>query len=159
MAGERNQLGKLLCAAAFASALQTAGLLSEPAQIGIEVSVPQPGGYKKFSVRRDLVIWPRGGMTCWNDQWEPVCHPLAILEWKVHRLHRRNPDVLRERAWLRAYCSWQPSVLGYAIEVDCTVTMTAIACSRFLGTDEKKLWLEFQCAGIAQDRMQSLSGH
>jgi hypothetical protein len=32
------------------------GVLSHPAQIGIEVGVPQPKGYEKTSVRRDIVI-------------------------------------------------------------------------------------------------------
>src|SRR2546430_3500408 len=42
------------------------GVISHAAQIGIEVGVPQPSEYKKTSVRRDVVIWPAVGMTCWN---------------------------------------------------------------------------------------------
>src|SRR5687768_13965588 len=84
----------------------TDGPLKEPGQIGIEVGVPQPGGYAKRSVSRDLVIWSTCGDTCFDHNWNPSKHPLAILEWKVHRPNHRNPKVNNERAWLRAYSQW-----------------------------------------------------
>jgi len=37
------------------------GPLTDPAQIGIEVGVPQPPGYIKLGVSRDLAIWPTVG--------------------------------------------------------------------------------------------------
>jgi hypothetical protein len=75
-------------------------VIGDPTQIGIEVGVPQPTEmkYEKSSVRRDLVIWPEGGMTCWKEgpdrKWESSCHPLAIVEWKVHRPGFKNRDTL-----------------------------------------------------------------
>jgi hypothetical protein len=48
------------------------GIISDPAQIGIEVSVLQPRGYRRNGVRRDIVIWPTAGATCWNDDHIPV---------------------------------------------------------------------------------------
>jgi hypothetical protein len=78
-----------------------AGVLQEPGQIAIEVGVPQPPGYIKAGTRRDLVIWPTAGLTCWDSEWRAVQHPIAIVEWKVHRPRRRNRDQLREREWLR----------------------------------------------------------
>jgi hypothetical protein len=41
--------------------------LKEPTQLSIEVAVPQPQGYKRESVRRDLVIWPKCGDTCFVE--------------------------------------------------------------------------------------------
>ncbi len=121
-------------------------ILSDPAQIGIEVSVPQPPEGKTRGVRRDIVIWPTSGMTCWADRWEATFHPLAILEWKVHRPGRRNKLVAKERKWLRDYCRWQPSVVAYAIEVDCTQHPTEIKCFRFLGDDAtEQPWLKVRC--------------
>ena len=121
------------------------GVISHPAQIGIEVSVPQPPKFEKPTVRRDLVIWPTIGMTCWNESWVPACHPLAIAEWKVHRPRHPARHVVHEREWLKSYCRWQPSVVAYAIEVDGTKAPVTITCSRFLGKSAKPNWLTFRC--------------
>ncbi len=115
--------------------------LSDPAQIGVEVSVPQPPELGKTrGVRRDTVIWRSPGLTCWNDDWEvsadPINDPLAIIEWKVHRPRRRNPLVTREREWLHAYCAHKPSVLAYAVEVDGGEVPPVITWTRFLGTEK-----------------------
>lgn len=123
-----------------------AGPLIHPSQIGIEVAVPQPAGYVKSTVSRDLVLWAECGATCWDDDWEPSNHPLAIMEWKVHRPGRRNPKVRHERAWLRAYCAWQPTVLAYAIEVDGRKTVATLSCTKFVGTTETPAWLELELA-------------
>jgi hypothetical protein len=124
---------------------QPGSLLSDPAQIGVEVSVPQPPNREKKVVKRDTVIWSKAGMTCWDDGWSPSSHPLAILEWKVHRPGHRNPLVAKERAWLRDYCRWQPSVVAYAIEVDGTEQLPMIRCFRFPANDEQSPWLEMRC--------------
>ena len=115
------------------------------AQIGIEVSVPQPPGYTKPTVPRDIVIWPRAGMTCWNEKWEAIQHPLAIIEWKVHRIGRRNMKVNHERSWLRTYCKWKPSVVAYAIEVNADRPGCPIHCTRFLNKTEVE-WPVLNCS-------------
>jgi hypothetical protein len=125
---------------------QAKGPLSHASQIGIEVAVAQPAGYEKRTVSRDLVLWADRGATCWNESWEPCNHPLAILEWKVHRAGHRNSQVNHERAWLRAYCAWQPSVLGYAIEVDGCHPVSTLSCARFLGVTENPTWLQLELA-------------
>lgn len=118
------------------------GPLKEPARIGIEVAVPQPPGYIKPGVSRDLVIWKSCGDTCFDDDRVPRRRPLAILECKVHRPKHRNVKVGNEREWLRNYCTWQPSVVSYAVEVDGTRVPGQLVCSRFLGTAEDDHWLE-----------------
>jgi hypothetical protein len=118
------------------------GPLRELGQICIEVAVAQPPGYEKLSVSRDLVIWPKCGDTCFDGDWKPRKHPLAILEWKVHRPRYRNRKVDEERIWLRAYCKWQPSVLAYAIEIDGTCSPSGLVCSRFFGSTENTHWLD-----------------
>jgi hypothetical protein len=132
------------------------GPLKDCAQIGIEVGVPQPPFYKKLAVGRDLVIWANVGDTCWtqtdeatasvfNERWPPSTHPLAILEWKVWRPnHPKGSKKSRnhEREWLKNYCRWQPSVLGYAIEIDGTVSPATLTCTRFLGSTESQVWLK-----------------
>lgn len=116
------------------------GVLRDPAQIGIEVNVPQPPGYTRPTVCRDIVIWPEAGMTCWEAAWSPSAHPLAIIEWKTHREGRRNRDVKNERAWLRAYCKWQPTVVGYAVAVGVESAAVKLACTRYCGEEEVQ-WL------------------
>ena len=120
------------------------GPLSDPAQIGVEVSVPQPPKRRTRGVRRDTVIWSKAGMTCWGDGWSACSHPLAILEWKVHRPGRKNKLVAKERQWLRDYCKWQPAVVAHAIDIDGSQQPPTIKCFRFLGNDER-LWLEARC--------------
>ena len=44
------------------------GPFREPGQLGIEVQVGQPPGfYSKPAAVRDIVIWPRNGMSCWGE--------------------------------------------------------------------------------------------
>jgi hypothetical protein len=118
-----------------------AGPLHEPGQIAIEVGVPQPPGYSKPATRRDLVIWARSGLTCWDADWRPVHHPLAIVEWKVHRPGRRNPDQPQEREWLRRYTQWQTAPVAYAVEIHLGCTPHTLTCSRFHAGSEVVEWL------------------
>jgi hypothetical protein len=117
-----------------------AGPLRDPAQIGIEVSVPQPPGYARPVVCRDIVVWREPGMSCWETGWNPKRHPLAIVEWKTHRPGRRNKDVQKEREWLRAYSRWQQSVTCYAVEVDVDRSEPLLTCTRFF-RDRETRWI------------------
>jgi hypothetical protein len=117
----------------------------DPAQIGVEVSVPQAPGRKTRGVRKDIVIWPKPGMTCWLEGWKAGCHPTAIMEWKVHRPFRRNPLVHLERKWLKDYCKKNRAVLAYAVEVDGTQQPLSMKCWRFFGRQStEKPWREFE---------------
>lgn len=125
------------------------GPLRKACQICIEVSVPQPEGYPRPSVRRDLVIWSKCGQTafdgdCFKKNWSPCNHPLAILEWTVHRPGRNKARRIfeKERQWLRDYCKENPKVLGYAILIDGRCFPRRLHCSRFLGLSEDRRWLE-----------------
>ena len=120
------------------------GVLRDPAQIGIEVNVPQPPGYARPTVCRDIVIWPEAGMTCWETEWSPTAHPLAIIEWKTHREHHRNRDVKSERAWLRAYSKWQPTVVSYAVAVEVGKYGVSLTCTRYFGGEELQ-WFSQRC--------------
>lgn len=124
------------------------GLVFDPAQIAIEVSVPQPPGYAKPTVPRDLVIWAEPGATCWNEVWEPIRHPMSIIEWKVHRPGFRNCEGPKEDAWLRAYCHWQPKVLAYAIQVDGADDRNVrIRCTKYLADEVTQDWIIRRCGG------------
>jgi hypothetical protein len=118
------------------------GPLREAGQVAIEVGVPQPPGYPCAATRRDLVIWSHSGLTCWDADWKPVHHPLAILEWKVHRIGRRNRDQPHEREWLRRYTAWQAGRVAYAVEIDLSRKAPTLTCSRFHAGSEDVLWLQ-----------------
>jgi len=115
----------------------SSNLVHDCAQICIEVPVPQSPEYSKPSVCRDIVIWHTPGDTCFAPNGQPSKHPLAIVEWKVHRPSRRNRDVSHERQWLRTYCEWQPAVFGYAVEVEISSHAAKLTCSSFLAGTEK----------------------
>ena len=128
-------------------ACRTGTPLYDPGQIAIEVGVPQPPGYAKAATRRDVVIWKRPGTSCWNTEGEACYHPLAILEWKVHRPGRRNREVSKEREWLRRYTIWQPTVLCYAVELDAGTEHRSLAVARYFAGREEVNWLASQCLG------------
>lgn len=133
-------------------------LLFDPGQIGVEVAVPQPPGYgEKSAVRRDLVIWSQPETACWNSHWIPVNHPLAILEWKVHRPGHPNREVRKEREWLRQYCAWQQKVVAYAIEVNLATTPFALRCTRFHGKSETPSWLDLVGNDIHASQVQCVA--
>lgn len=117
------------------------GPLYDAGQVTIEVGVPQPPGYTTLATRRDLVIWAHPGVSCWGEDWRPIHHPLAILEWKVHRLGRRNRKQPQEREWLRRYTQWQAAPVAYAVEINLDCTPSSLTCSRFHAGSEILEWL------------------
>lgn len=117
------------------------GAFYDVGQIGIEVAVGQPPGFTARAARRDLVLWPKPLMTCWDARWHAVNHPLMIMEWKVHRPAYSSPGLNRELDWLKAYSVWQPSVLAYAVEIDTRRASSVLRCRRVLAGHEDPTWL------------------
>jgi hypothetical protein len=113
----------------------------DPAQLGIEIAVPQPSSRKRLTAPKDLVIWSTPGSTCWSDDWTPCVQPLLVSEWKVHRPGRRNREIVSERHWLAAYCAWQPTVLAFAVEIDLDRAEPMLTCCRFSGETQYPGWL------------------
>lgn len=119
------------------------GPLREASQLGIEVGVPQPPGYEKGATRRDLVIWPSGRYSCWRADWKPVYHPIALFEWKVHRVGRPKSEQPHEREWLRRYSAWQAGPVAYAVEIDLLPSASTLTCTRFHAGTELLNWRSF----------------
>lgn len=119
-------------------------VLKHATQIGIEVGVAQPKE-KRFSrpaARKDLVIWPKPWMSCWDNKFQPANHPLAVLEWKV-RLNARN---LRcdphDEEWLSAFAKSRPDFVGYSVTLNRTRPVTPKMCvTRFQGQEIQHNWL------------------
>jgi len=101
--------------------------LRDPTQIGIEVAVPQLiQENRKKQVCKDLVIWSEPGMTCWDQNWQPVHHPVAILEWKVNSAKVSEKDV----DWLREFSINLENFIGYALCLDLDNRNFRLKCAR-----------------------------
>jgi len=101
--------------------------LKDAKQIGIEVAVPQlsvPNA--KTDVCKDLVIWPKPAMTCWNNLRQHVNYPSAILEWKTNTTVISKRDV----EWLSAFSQLAPNFVGYAVSLDLKHRNFRLSCAR-----------------------------
>jgi hypothetical protein len=94
-------------------------VLAHPTQVGIDVAVAQPPGlFVRGSARKDVVIWPAAWMSCWNSEWQPVNHPVAVMEWKVIRGGGSLKCHAHDREWLHGFAQWQPRSVGYAVTLN-----------------------------------------
>lgn len=134
--GKEHNWVSLFAFAHLVKACRPGTMLFDPARIAIEVGVPQPEGFQRKATRRDIVVWREPGSSCWNLIGEPCHHPVAILEWKVHRPGFRNRLVERERRWLRAYSAWQADVVCYAVELELGGEHASMDVTRFHAATE-----------------------
>jgi len=121
--------------------------LHEPTQIAVEVAVPQldqrivrrltKRATAKTQVCKDLVIWPRPGMTCWDSAGKPTVYPAAILEWKFGGRTLFEYDM----QWLREYSKVLDDFVGYAIQVDPKQRDFTVAAARAEGGVLDEDWL------------------
>lgn len=89
-------------------------VLKEPTQIGIEVAVPQlKESGRKETVCKDLVIWSKPRLTCWNSDKNPTMFPLCILEWKFNKQREVETDV----DWLCKFSHGRDSFIGYSVHL------------------------------------------
>jgi hypothetical protein len=133
-------------------------ILYDPAQLGIECTVPQvpPFGLRKDpDVRKDLLIWPRPGQTCWGDDYRvdrSGGYPLAVIEWKVFNFVRGRGRKLRsdsagDIAWLEQFTRMVPDtlgypVVGYTVAVEVQPALARFVCSRVEAGAIISPWLE-----------------
>jgi hypothetical protein len=120
--GKENDCVNLFASKFLFSRIDPAGPIKDPTQICIEVCVPQPRsvGIKK-AVRKDLVIWSEPHATTWDENWNAVTVPAAIIEWKA----RRKPTTQERLSaydlqWIRSYLQVYPAFRGYCATVDFT---------------------------------------
>jgi len=106
------------------SRISANGPIYDPTQVGIEIGVPQPHGIGiKKAARKDLVIWKEPDTSTWDEDWNPVKFPIAIIEWKARRKKFSLPITFhRDLKWITAYSLLHPDYLGYCATVDFTKT-------------------------------------
>jgi len=110
----------------------------DPAQIGIEVAVPQLSDWSERSrqdVRKDVVIWSTPGVTCWSGPRQHAEPPLAILEWKSlnnvgvkERPVQKRREYERDVDWLVRTTPRFDGMIGYAIFGDLASPAITIDC-------------------------------
>ncbi len=121
--------------------------LFDPGQIGIEVAVPQPqkpGIKRKAQVRKDLVIWPNPGFTCWDGNGRPVRAPLAVLEWKrpgwlrpIEEADARSHSEY-DLKWLREFTRVHAGSLGLSVHVPRTRSGNRLSVVRVVGGEAER---------------------
>ena len=122
---------------------QAGSLLHHPTQIGIEVGVAQPPGIGiKAAARKDLVIWPRPWMSCYDNTWRPVHYPTVVMEWKTLREGFRFSGTAHDHAWLTAFTRSRPETLGLSIVVSVAPSPTCrLTATRFIRGEATPKWL------------------
>jgi hypothetical protein len=98
---------------------QPSTILAHPTQIGIEVGwLSRETCSLARLPRKDVVIWPEPWMSCWNEAWEAINFPMAILEWKALRTARRVTCHAHDRQWLSGLAKERAEFAGYSVAMN-----------------------------------------
>jgi hypothetical protein len=115
-------------------------------QISIEVPVPQVNGQvgrtgktsSKTQVCKDVVIWPKPRMTCWDDNGKPTVRPTSIIEWK----HNEGDAFAYDVDWLREFSMNSADFVGYAVSTNQRGLHTfRLSCTRVYSGETRAEWL------------------
>lgn len=125
-------------------------LLYAPAQIGIEVAVPQvsdftDGARHKAVVRKDLVIWHKPEITCWDGNKQIANYPLAIIEWKLHGFRKPRKGQFKNSSvdllWLQKFSKDREDFIGYAVSIDITDQKYKMVVTKVTRGNKEAEWL------------------
>lgn len=124
------------------------GVLHDPAQISIEVAVPQIPGQRnltgksisKAQVCKDIVIWPRPRMVTWDLQGKPTVAPLSILEWK----HNEGEVSGYDLDWLCEFSVRTAEFVGYAVCTNFPSQQFTLSCTRVFCGQRAAQWLHIK---------------
>lgn len=113
-----------------------------PTRITIEGAVIQVPGRVKKQVCKDLIIWPRPGMTVWDDNWTLKHDPVCIMEWKL--TFRRTHKPLQSKSdvrWLQQFADSRPVFEGFAVSIDLLRRDFLISATRVTAKHVDDAWL------------------
>lgn len=138
----------LFCFGHLLQHCQTSSALYDPTQLAIEVAVPQISdqrglsgkGGNKSQVCKDIVIWPKPRMTCWDAHGDATVRPISVIEWK----HNERAVSEYDTNWLRAFSADHPEFVGYAVSTQHPAKDFAISCSRVLLGKVADRWFHFE---------------
>jgi hypothetical protein len=125
--GRENEAVNLFVFSYLVKEIKPNSILFDSGQIGIEVAVPQINSTdernkQKTQVRKDLVIWGKPFMTCWDEKKNPTNCPISILEWKFmgfrEKQKNRKKGFEKDIKWLKDFSRDKVDFVGYAILLD-----------------------------------------
>jgi hypothetical protein len=117
--------------------------LSDATQIAIGGCVPGvPELNPKGRVNKDLVLWPKPRMSCWDADWNVCRTPMAILEWKVFRAVTRPPRIsVYDLHWLEQFSRGRREFVGYAVSLDLAARSWRLRAARVHDSHTDQEWL------------------
>jgi hypothetical protein len=135
-----REIVSLFCFGHLLSKCRPGSILHDPTQICVETPVPQiagPGQRKpsgkraaKEVVCKDIVIWPRPRMVCWDDTGKGTVRPLSVIQWK----HDQGGVSKNDTSWLQEFSQRHGDFAGFAIATNGRAESFALSCTRvFLG--------------------------
>ena len=120
--------------------------LHDVTQISIEVAVPQVTGQvgrtgkatRKVQVCKDVVIWPRPRMTCWDSEGNATVRPTSVIEWK----HNEGVVWAYDVDWLREFSADREDFVGYAVSTNHgRPNNFRLSCTRVYRGEAQSEWL------------------
>jgi hypothetical protein len=145
--GKRErEIVSLFCFGHLLRQIRPSSFLCDPTQIAIDVAVPQVLGQAHLSgkltskgqVCKDVVIWPRPRMTCWDASGRPTIRPASILEWK----HNEGEVSCYDVEWLQAFSAETEHFVGYAVCTNSFRTQSfRLSCTRVCAGNSQSGWL------------------
>jgi hypothetical protein len=130
-----REIVSLFCFGYLLRECRPGAFLHDPTQIAIEVGVPQVvqqallsgKPHSKSQVCKDIVLWPRPRMTCWDSVGAPTVRPASIIEWK----HNEGDVCAYDVQWLAEFSSAAPDFVGYAVStIPCSGRGIRLSCTR-----------------------------
>ena len=118
--------------------------LYDPRQICIEVAVPQIAGQKALSgkksqkpqVCKDIVLWSKPGLTCWDSDGRAAVYPSAIIEWK-HNVSKKSEY---DRQWLVQFSQVANDFVGYRVTTELDAGPFQLCCDRVQHGETQDAW-------------------
>jgi len=148
--GQRErEVVSLFCFGHLLTHCKKGTVLYDPKQVAIEVAVPQVADQvnisgkhqSKLQVCKDIVIWPRPRMTCWDAAGQPTVKPMCIIEWK----HNEDSESQYDVAWMHQFSAAAESFVGYAVLTkQREVREFQLSCSRIYRGEAQSRWLSME---------------
>lgn len=140
-----REVVSLFCFGHLVGHCVSGAVLYDPAQISMEVPVPQIRGQtgltkaatSKDQVCKDIVLWPRPRMVTWDNERKASVSPLSVVEWKHNSGRVSDYDV----RWLREFSTQTSDFVGYAVCTNRPARRFALSCTRVTGGQIAERWL------------------
>jgi hypothetical protein len=140
-----REVVSLFCFGHLLSHFRPGTALHDPAQLSIEVAVPQIPGQvgltgktgSKAQVCKDIVIWPLPRMVVWDPSGKPTLRPISVIEWK----HNEDDVSPYDLKWLCDFSSLSREFVGYAVCTNHPARGFTLSCTRVALGRRTNQWL------------------